>query len=94
MFPEFLAKNILANSLKLKDLFNSEDGNIYIKPDKTKSERERERDDFTRLVKRKNELLTRHPTADEKAQRVVVKNGSLLVDGSLIDSYRTPQTLF
>ena len=85
-----MTKCVLSNSSKLKDKFG-EDVKIYIKPDKTKAER----DEFSRLGKKKNELLLRHPVAAENGDpRVVLKNGRLLVDNAQVDCYNTPQTLF
>lgn len=85
-----MAKSLLKNSFKLKEVFNN-DCKVYIKPDKSKAERE----EYTRLGKRKKELLERHPTvAENDPPRVVLKNGSLLVDNVQVDHYKTPQTLF
>ena len=67
------------------------EANIYMKPDKTKAER----DEYSRLGKKKDELLLRHPLADENGEpRVVLKSGVLLVDGVQVDCYKTPQSLF
>ena len=86
-----MAKAVLADSRKLKDLFNGTDTNIYIKPDKTKAERE----EYARLGKKKDELILRHPTAvDGDPPRVVLKSGRLLVDNVQVDCYKTPQSLF
>ena len=86
-----MARAVLSDSKKLKDLFNGTDTNIYIKPDKTKAERE----EYTRLGKKKDELILRHPTAlDEDPPRVVLKGGRLLVDNVQVDCYKTPQSLF
>ena len=84
-----MAKVLMSSRMKLKDMFG-EDVSIYIKPDKTKSER----DEFTRLGKKKQELMEHHPTPVGENPRVVLKNGRLLVDNAEIDSYKTPQTLF
>ena len=81
-------KLILENSKKLKNAFG--DVNIYVKPDKTKAER----DEFTRLGKRKKELMERHVTAEGDDERVILKKGRLIVDGVEMDCYKTPQTLF
>ena len=84
-----MAKLILNNSPKLKDLFG-EDVKIYIKPDKTKSEREQ----FNLLGKKKEELMLRHPVPEGDPPRVVLKSGRLLVDNVQVDCYKAPQTLF
>ena len=84
-----MVKSLLHNRSKLKDMFG-EDSTIYIKPDKTKSER----DEFTRMGKKKQELMERHPTAVGDDPRVVLKNGRLVVDGAEVDCYKTPQSLF
>ena len=83
------AKLVLSNSYRLKNAFG-EGTNIYIKPDKTKAER----DEFTRLGKKKTELMERHSAAESDEPRVILKNGRLLVDNVEVDSYKTPQTLF
>ena len=80
---------ILGKSKGLKNAFG-EGVNIYAKPDKSKAER----DEFTRLGKRKKELMESHVTREGDAERVVLKNGRLMVDGVEFDSYKTPQTLF
>ena len=84
-----MAKALLNNRSKLKEVFGDNVA-IYIKPDKTKSER----DEFTRMGKKKQELMERHPTAVGDDPRVVLKNGRLLVDNAEVDCYKTPQTLF
>lgn len=84
-----MAKVLLNSRSKLKDMFG-ENVAIYIKPDKTKSERE----EFTRLGKKKQELIERHPTAVGDDPRVVLRSGRLLVDNAEVDCYKTPQTLF
>ena len=84
-----MAKVLFNSRMKLKDMFG-EGVAIYIKPDKTKSER----DEFTRLGKKKQELMEKHPTAIGDDPRVVLKNGRLLVDNAEVDCYKTPQTLF
>lgn len=86
-----MARSVLSESSKLKDVFDGSGINIYMKPDKTKAER----DEYTRLGKKKAELLTRHPPAEENGEpRVVLKSGILLVDGVQVDCYKTPQSLF
>lgn len=84
-----MARTLLDNRSKLKDLFG-EHVAIYMKPDKTKSERE----EFTRMGKKKQELMERHPTPHGDDPRVVLKNGRLLVDNAEVDCYKTPQSLF
>ena len=84
-----MAKLILNNSPKLKDLFG-DDVKLYIKPDKTKSEREQ----YNLLGKKKEELMARHPVPEGAPPRVVLKSGRLLVDGEQVDCYKAPQTLF
>ena len=84
------ARSVIAESHKLKNLLDGTGLNIYIKPDKTKAERE----EYTRLGKKKTELLLRHPTNEGEDPRVVLKGGKLLVDNVEVDSYKTPQSLF
>ena len=74
---------------KLNDLKN-EGINIYIKPDKTKSEQ----NEFQPLGKKKEELLLKYPTVDKTNPRVTLKKGSLQVDGVEVDKYEPAQTLF
>ena len=52
-----MARKVSEYSPRLKVLFKDSDANIYVKPDRTKSER----DEYTRLGKRKTELLNQHP---------------------------------
>ena len=63
-----MAKVLMSSRTKLKNMFG-EDVSIYIKPDKTKSER----DEFTRLGKKKDEAMERHPTPVGEDPRVVLK---------------------
>ena len=84
------ARSVVTESHKLKNLLDGTGLNIYIKPDKTKAERE----EYTRLGKKKTELLLRHPTNEGEDPRVVLKGGKLLVDNVEVDSYKTPQSLF
>ena len=84
-----MARALLDTRAKLKDMFG-ENVAIYIKPDKTLSERE----EFTRIGKKKQELMERHPTPDGDDPRVVLKNGRLIVDNAEVDCYKTPQSLF
>lgn len=84
------AKMIVGNSAKLKGLFG-EETKIYLNTDKTKSERE----EFSRLGKKKKDLMLRHPAENEgDPPRVILKNGRLLVDNAEVDCYKAPQTLF
>ena len=69
---------------KLKELNNYK---IYVKPDKTKGERE----EFTRLGKKKEELLQQY---DNNAERVKLDKGVLYVDGVEVDRYKSVQSLF
>ena len=63
---------------------------IFFKPDKTLKERE----EYQRLLKRKNELIASHPTEEGGENRVVLQKGVLTVDGVVTDRYKTPQTIF
>ena len=83
------AEAILENSSKLKDL-KDKGYNIYVKPDKTKSEQT----EFQRLGKKKEELEAKYPTAEGGAPRVTLSKGSLKVDGVEVDKYEPKQTLF
>ena len=77
---------ILKNASKLKTLNDK----IFIKPDKTRKERE----EFQRLGKRKEELMKSHITPEGGQQRVILSNGILKLDGLEVDSYKSPQSLF
>lgn len=81
-----MAYIITANSKLLKPLNQK----IFCKPDKTAKERE----EFQRLLKKKNECLLTHPSGEEGVERVVLKKGVLTVDGAVVDRYNTPQTIF
>lgn len=81
-----MASIITANAKLLKPL----DKKIFCKPDKTAKERE----EFQRLLKKKNECILKHPTDEGGVDRVVLKNGVLTVDGAEVDKYNTPQTIF
>ena len=83
------ADSILSKSSKLKDLKNN-GMNIYVKPDKTKSEQ----NEFQRLGKKKEELLLKYPTEGDAPARVTLAKGSLKVDGVEVDKYEPKQTLF
>ena len=77
---------ITSNAYNLKTL----DKKIFMKPDKSKKERE----EFQRLLKRKTELILSHPAADGAESRVILKKGVLTVDGIVKDRYVSPQTIF
>ena len=81
-----MAALITANAKLLRPL----DLMIFLKQDKTKKERE----EFQRLLKKKNEYMLSHPTAEGAAPRVVLVKGELKVDGAVLDQYNTPQTIF
>ena len=85
-----MARKVSEYSPRLKVLFKDSDTNIYVKPDRTKSER----DEYTRLGKRKTEQLNQHPSTEELPPRVMLKSGKLLVDNTQVDYYRTPDTIF
>ena len=78
---------LLAKSKNLKEIL---DGKVYIKSDRSKSERE----EFSRLAKRKEQAQKEYPTAEGSLPRVNLKKGILTVDGRQIDKYVTPQSLF
>ena len=85
-----MAFDVLSKTSKLNELKTNSGKNIYIKPDKTKSEVA----EFQRLGKEKAKLLEKYPTIDEENPRVILKNGSLKVDGVEVDKYQPVQTLF
>ena len=85
-----MARKVSEYHPRLKVLFKDSDTNIYVKPDWTNSER----DEYTRLGKRKTKLLNQHPGTEGQPSRVVLKSGKLLVDNTQVDYYRTPVTLF
>ena len=86
-----MAGKVLSNSRKLNDLKNEHEGiNCYVKPDKTKSEQA----EFQRLGKKKAELLIQYPTIEGSDPRVILRQGSLKVDGVEVDKYEPVQTLF
>ena len=68
-----------------KELKNLNDYKIYVKPDKTKGERE----EFTRLGKKKEELVQEY---DE--HRVKLDKGVLYVVDVEVDRYKSVQSLF
>ena len=75
---------------KCKALKNLDSFSIYIKPDKSLKERQ----EFDRLNKRKNNLLLQYPTVEESPPRVTLLRGSLKVDGVEVDNYNSPQSIF
>ena len=81
-----MAKTILSNAPQLKTLNKK----IFLKPDKSFKERE----EFQRLLKKKEECMLSHPSTEEGPERVILKNGVLKVDGVEVDSYKPPQTIF
>ena len=81
-----MVSSVLINAKKLRGL----DKMIFFKPDKSK----KERDEFQRLLKKKNESELSHPTGDGQPKRVVLEKGVLTVDGVVIDRYKTPQSIF
>ena len=82
--------DVLGKTAKLKELKDSHRMNVYIKPDKTKAEVA----EFQRLGKKKDELLTKYPTVDDSAPRVILAKGLLKVDGVEVDKYQPVQSLF
>ena len=85
-----MAFDVLSKTSKLNDLKKDSGKNIYIKPDKTKSEVS----EFQRLGKEKSKLLEKYPTGEDGIPRVILKFGSLKVDGVEVDKYEPVQTLF
>jgi hypothetical protein len=86
---------LLSKAVKLKELKDLIDQNIYCKPDKSKSEQA----EFQRLGKKKEELLTQYPTPVTEEgtpgpPRVILEKGTLKVDGTEVDRFAPPQTLF
>ena len=61
--------------------------NVYVKPDKTKGERE----EFTRLGKKKEKLLKDY---NDDEDRVKLVKGVLYVDDVEVDRYKSVQSLF
>ena len=85
-----MVSDVLAKTAKLNELKQSSGKNIYIKPDKTKSEVA----EFQRLGKEKEKLLAKYPAGADGNPRVELKKGSLKVDGVEVDKYTPVQTLF
>ena len=76
---------------KCKNLKNLSDINVYIKPDRTASERK----EYDRLSRKKRDLEKDYLREKEEDQpRVLLNKGKLTVDGQEMDSYKTPQSLF
>ena len=80
------AQTAISNSKNLNQLKEK----IYVKADKTKSEAE----EYKRIGKRKSELLLQHPTVDPNNPVVTLAKGILKVNGTEVDRYKSPQTLF
>ena len=76
-----MADNVLWKKAKLNEL-KAEQTNIYLKPDKSKGEQS----EFQRMGKKKEALLKDYPTVEGEIPRVILKKGSLLVDGKLTAS--------
>ena len=81
------AKDVLAKSTALSKY---KEHTIYIKPDKSKSEQQ----EFTRLGKRKKELLDQNPTNEGQEPRVKLEKGVLKLDGIEVDRYKSVQSIF
>ena len=80
------AQTAISNGKNLNQLKEK----IYVKADKTKSEAE----EYKRIGKRKSELLLQHPTVDPNNPVVTLAKGILKVNGTEVDRYKSPQTLF
>ena len=80
-------KRVLTKSANLKEY---EAHNIQIRPDKSKSEQR----EFTRLGKRKKELLEQNDTPDDQQPRVKLEKGVLTLDGVEVDRYNPVQSIF
>ena len=72
-----MASEIITNAKELKPL----NMKIFFKPDKTLKERE----EYQRLLNKKNELMISHPTEEGADNRVVLQKGVLTVDGVVTD---------
>ena len=81
---------VLSKASKLKGLLDSDELNIYCKPDKSKSEQV----EFQRLGKKKSDLLVQYPTPENGNPRVILEKGSLKVDGVEVDKFAPVQSLF
>ena len=82
-----MAQRIISKAPQLKTLNKK----IFIKSDKSKKERE----EFQRLLKKKEQCLVSHPAVEgETNTRVVLEKGVLRVDNVEVDRYKSPQTLF
>ena len=77
---------LLKASKNLKDLKTT----IYIKPDRTKSERA----ESDRLYKKFKKAGEDYPSDNPDQPRVTLAKGVLTVDGTEIDRYKSPQSLF
>lgn len=87
LFSNTYAKNVLSKCATLKSYKNH---TIYIKNDKSKGEQK----EFTRIGKRKFELLQQNPTAPGQEPRVKLEKGVLMLDGVAVDRYEPVQSLF
>ena len=81
-----MARVIIKEAHNLKALNKK----IFFKPDKSVKERE----EFQRLLKKKEEYMASHPTGDGQDSRVTLQKGVLKVDGVEVDRYKSPQTIF
>ena len=63
---------------------------IFFNPDKTVKERE----EFQRLLNEKKKYEISHVTEEGNERRVVLKKGTLTVDGVIVDTYKTPGSIF
>ena len=77
---------ITSNAKLLRPL----DQMIFFKPDKSVKERE----EFQRMLKKKNECMITPPTEHGNDSRVILRQGVLTVDGVEVDRYKTPQRIF
>lgn len=84
-----MANSVLKKAAKLSEL-KDVGINVYVKPDKTKSEQ----NEFHRLGEKKKSLLLEYPTTEDNLPRVTLKKGLLMVDGVEVDKYQPVQTLF
>ena len=82
-----IARKIIAAAPKLKSAKKLQ---IFIKPDKTKGERE----EFSRLLQRKKELMDTHPPIGGNQSRISLTKGILKVDGVQVDEFKPPQSIF
>ena len=81
-----MAGLVVSKASRLKNLNKK----IFLKHDKSLKERE----EFQRLLKKKDLLKTAHPTEEGQEARVALEKGILKVDGVEVDRYQSPQTIF